>query len=493
MDDDLLSALFPVPSRQTNRPGYETISLEIPEVCILSSRCEVIIRKVYSPHHKCRNVVDAFATHILRYPDSPPIINLGPAHALFVRRNGVFLLTYSAFNISPSFALEFLHSLGSTLADFLGSLTEGALRRNQNLVYEILDEVCDFGLVQSTSCTFLKTYVHEDPILTKSKTRAQPWQTLTGVVGMGHPPLPAGSELRSVASLDKDTSLRSEVFVDILERLSVTFEAGACDKLSHVQSVGHIKVKSFLMGSPEVHLGLTHNLTLDSDGIKAKKEFGICCLHHLNFHKCVRTNEWDNFRLLKFVPPEGEVSVMNYTCVESVAIPFRIFTSVEQLSPYIQDVVIKVRSEIPEIARATNVVVTCPVPSDTVHVTFEHGIKRAKRAEGQTVEFMEALRHFKWGIQEFSGTTASELILFARVSRRAPITAQSLRQGTGPVAMDFEVQQWCPSHMSVQSVKVDENSKYYAPKKWIRMVCLSENYISHHIQYFGSENPPVQT
>jgi AP-4 complex subunit mu-1 len=487
MDDELLGALFPVPLGSASTLMSHRASYEIPELYILSSRCEIIMRKVYMPHKVCRKVVDTFATHILRNPECPPILKLGPAHVLFIIRNGIILLTYSMANIAPAFALEFLHSLGNTLADFLGSLTEGALRRNQNMVYEILDEVADFGVVQSTNCGYLRTYVHEAPVTIKTKTRAAAWQTLSAVVG-SHPASTTGTELRSIVSMDKDAGLKSEVFVDILERLSATFDAGG-STVSHVQCIGSIKVKSFLVGSPEVHLGLTHNLTLESDGIMAKKDFGIVCLHHYNFHKCVRTADWDNFRLLKFVPPEGEVCVMNYTCVENVVMPFKIFTFVEQLSPYIQDIVIKVRSEVPESSRATNVVVTCPCPPDAVNATFEFGIKKQRSVAGQAAEFLESSRTFKWGIQEFSGTTSSEMILFARVSRSAVITPGSLRQGTGPVRMDFEIQQWCPSNMSVQSVKVDENSKYYAPKKWVRNVCLSDTYISHHIQYFGVDDP----
>eukprot|EP00759_Apiculatamorpha_spiralis_P035079 PhF_6_TR36062/c0_g1_i2/m.52348/K12402/AP4M1; AP-4 complex subunit mu-1 len=493
MNDAELALLFPIPSTpptsssSTNKAAVGSYS--IPEVYILSSRCEVITRKIYKPSMVCSNVIDSYASHILREPQAPPVITFGAVHVLHVRRNGVVLLTYSYENICPSFGLEFLHGVGNTLADFLGSLSEGALRRNQNVVYEILDEVCDFGVVQSLSAGYLKTYVHEEPILTKSSgkgiNKIAGWQalgslsTMVGVSGLSA--TTPGAD-RSIVSLDSSTPLQSEVYVDVFEKLSATFDA-LHGNLSHIQCVGALKVKSFLVGSPEVHLGLTHNLTLESDGIKAKRDFGIVCLHHHNFHKCVRTCDWDNFRLLKFIPPEGEVTVMNYTCVENVATPFKIFTFVEQLSPYIQDIVIKIRSEMPSEAKGTNVIVTCPCPADTINVTFEFGIKKQKQIPGQVAEYLEASKMFKWGIQEFSGTTAAEVVLFARTSRASPITPTTLKHGTGPVSLDFEIQQWSPSHMAVQSLKVDENSKYYAPKKWVRNVCFSDTYVSHHIQY----------
>eukprot|EP00760_Papus_ankaliazontas_P005749 PhM_4_TR12751/c0_g1_i1/m.27941/K12402/AP4M1; AP-4 complex subunit mu-1 len=548
MDADTLKSLFPLPSslraelfdnddstcrRRQSNTGVATVdyfssharanvTLEIGEVILMSSRCEVILRKTYVPQRVVYNIVEEFASYVLREPDSPPVIALpsGNAHAMFIRRNGILFLAYSTENISPSFVLEFLNALGNTFADFLGTLSEAAIRKNQNLVYELLDEIIDAGVVQSTTSGYLKPFVHETPNLVKSRQRAA-WQTLSQIVpsNFSHPATTTGTDSRSIVGLGTTASAAqsSEVFVDVLERLSVSFGTHADKTRSDVtyqQAVGAIKLKSFLIGSPEVHLGLTHHLVLESDYASSYNNkqrnnkppnFGLVCLSHHNFHRCVRTCDWDNFRLLKFVPPEGEACIMNYTCRESVQLPFKVFCFVEQLTPYNQDVVIKIRSELPAGAVATNVVITCACPSDAVNATFLFGSnKQNSIPSGQAVEFIKAptttkttggvgssSQHnnpccVKWGIKEFLETTATEMILFARVARASPITPTTLRQGTGPVQVDFEIQNWASSHMEVTSLKVDDNSKYYAPKKWVRTITLSDQYISHHIQYYDA-------
>ena len=49
--------------------------------------------------------------------------------------------------------------------DYCGLLTEEAVRKNFVLVYELLDEVIDYGFPQSSSSDALKEFVLNDPVL----------------------------------------------------------------------------------------------------------------------------------------------------------------------------------------------------------------------------------------------------------------------------------------------------------------------------------------
>lgn len=53
--------------------------------------------------------------------------------------------------INPSFILDFLNSLMRSITDFCGGLDEQLFRDNFVLIYEIIDEMIDFGFVQSTN------------------------------------------------------------------------------------------------------------------------------------------------------------------------------------------------------------------------------------------------------------------------------------------------------------------------------------------------------
>jgi hypothetical protein len=49
------------------------------------------------------------------------------------------------------------------LQDYCGSISEEAIRKNFPLIYELLDEVVDYGLPQNTSTEALKTFVLNEP------------------------------------------------------------------------------------------------------------------------------------------------------------------------------------------------------------------------------------------------------------------------------------------------------------------------------------------
>jgi hypothetical protein len=167
------------------------------------------------------------------------------------------------FNVSPSFILELLERLARVFKDYCGVLTEEALRKNFILIYELLDEMIvrrgapaegpryaprrvdalsraaralatgppaspchrpppapqDYGYPQSTSTEQLKLYVHNEPIAVEAAK--------TGGV------LAANKKTISSAAVQKPISLaaaggagkKNEIFVDILERLTVLFNA----------------------------------------------------------------------------------------------------------------------------------------------------------------------------------------------------------------------------------------------------------------------------
>jgi hypothetical protein len=49
------------------------------------------------------------------------------------------------------------------LQDYCGCLSEDAIRKNFPLIYELLDEVIDYGTPQSTGTEALKTFVLNEP------------------------------------------------------------------------------------------------------------------------------------------------------------------------------------------------------------------------------------------------------------------------------------------------------------------------------------------
>lgn len=60
---------------------------------------------------------------------------------LFVKKNGLFFVLTTKFNVSPSFSVELLERMTRVFKDYCGVLTEESIRKNFILLYELLDEM----------------------------------------------------------------------------------------------------------------------------------------------------------------------------------------------------------------------------------------------------------------------------------------------------------------------------------------------------------------
>ena len=66
---------------------------------------------------------------------------------------------------------------------------------------------------------------------------------------------------------------------------------------------GSIQMKSYLTGSPQLHLALNNELVIAGGG---KAGYGMIELDNVNFHECVQLDKFENERMLVLEPPHGE-------------------------------------------------------------------------------------------------------------------------------------------------------------------------------------------
>ena len=84
-------------------------------------------------------------------PPSPPTQNVDGVNYLFIKKNGIYFVCTTKFNVSPSFILEVLERIAKVFKDYCGVLSEESIRKNFILLYELLDEmiVSKRGLTRS--------------------------------------------------------------------------------------------------------------------------------------------------------------------------------------------------------------------------------------------------------------------------------------------------------------------------------------------------------
>lgn len=113
------------------------------------------------------------------------MISLDSVTFIFIRRNGLFICVTTHYNVCPNTIIELLHRMTKVFKDYIGVLSEEAIRKNFILIYELLEEMIDFGYPQVTSTEMLKSCVHNDPILVSSSNNRNSGSSIGGTSSGG--------------------------------------------------------------------------------------------------------------------------------------------------------------------------------------------------------------------------------------------------------------------------------------------------------------------
>ncbi|KAL7715030.1 AP-1 complex subunit mu-2 [Entamoeba marina] len=197
---------------------------------------------------------------------------------------------------------------------YLSVVTEETIRDNFVVIYELLDEMIDYGYPQITETKVLKNYITQE----SHKMDLKEVQNLLPVVTV------------NVLVSQNGSLLRSEI-------------------------LGTIKLNCKLSGMPELRLGLNEKINI-GDRMQGSTVHKKAEMDDVSFHQCVRLSKFDSNRIIGFVPPDGEFELMNY----------RLTSNVRQL--------IWVEASFRESISANGVHIRVPVPSDVFNPQFRSSI-----------------------------------------------------------------------------------------------------------------------
>ncbi|XP_058097018.1 AP-4 complex subunit mu-like [Magnolia sinica] len=319
--------------------------------------------------------------------EAPPVFNLDGVNYVHVKVSGLLFVATMRANVSPSLVLELLQRIERVIKDYLGILNEDSLRKNFVLVYELLEEVIDFCYPQTTSTEVLKSYIFNEPLVVDAGRL--PTLGPAAVFMQGSKRMPGTAVTKSVVANEPGGRKREEIFVDVIEKISVTFSSSGYILTSKID--GTIQMKSYLTGNPEIHLALNEDLRIGgsrnsvydySDSTGA----GAVVLDDCNFHESVHLSGFDMDRTLTLVPSDGEFSVMNYRTTQEFKPPFRINALIEEAGALKADVILKVCAEFLPTITANTITIQMPLPKCTTRVSFE----LQPGAVGNKTDFREA-------------------------------------------------------------------------------------------------------
>ena len=94
--------------------------------------------------------------------------------------SNLYVLAVTRTNSNVSSVVQFLHRLVEVFKHYFQELEEESLRDNFVIVYELLDEVCDFGYPQFTEAKILSEYIKTDAY--RMETTVKPPMAVTNAV-----------------------------------------------------------------------------------------------------------------------------------------------------------------------------------------------------------------------------------------------------------------------------------------------------------------------
>ncbi|KAF3449459.1 hypothetical protein FNV43_RR10187 [Rhamnella rubrinervis] len=435
-------------------------------VYFLNLRGDVLINRLYRDDVG-GNMVDAFRMHIMQTKElgTCPVRQIGGCSFFYMRISNVYIVIVVSSNANVACAFKFVvEAVALFKSYFGGAFDEDAIRNNFVLIYELLDEIMDFGYPQNLSPEILKLYITQEgvrsPFSSKATDKPVPNATLqvTGAVGWRREGL---------------VYKKNEVFLDIVE--SVNLLMSSKGSVLRCDVTGKILMKCFLSGMPDLKLGLNDKIGLEKESqLKARptKSGKTIELDDVTFHQCVNLTRFNSEKTVSFVPPDGEFELMKYRITEGVNLPFRVLPTIKELGRTRMEVNVKVKSVFGAKMFALGVVIKIPVPKQTAKTSFQVTSGRAK--------YNASIDCLVWKIRKFPGQT--EPTMSAEVELIS--TMQEKKSWTRPpIQMEFQVPMFTASGLRVRFLKVWEKSGYNTVE-WVRYITKAGSYEIRRIAGF---------
>ncbi|KAG9488476.1 hypothetical protein GDO78_004819 [Eleutherodactylus coqui] len=368
-----------------------------------------------------------------------PLLIHGKVHFLWIKHSNLYLVALTNKNANAALVYSFLYKVVEVFTEYFKELEEESIRDNFVIIYELLDEVMDFGFPQTTESKILQEYItQQSNKLETAKSRVP--TTVTNAVSW-----------RSEGLKYK----KNEVFIDVIESVNLLVNANGSVLLSEI--VGSVKLKVFLSGMPELRLGLNDRVLFELTGRNKNKTVE---LEDVKFHQCVRLSRFENDRTISFIPPDGDFELMSYRLNTQVKPLIWIESVIEKFSHSRLEIMVKAKGQFKKQSVANNVEISVPVPSDADSPKFKTSVGNAKYVPERNVVV--------WTIKSFPG--GKEYLMRAHFG--LPSVETEELEGKPPIAVKFEIPYFTVSGIQVRYMKIIEKSGYQA-LPWVRYITQS--------------------
>ena len=430
--------------------------MSVSQLFILSRRGDTIIYRDFRFEIKKSNEIFFRRVNLLSEDEeSPPIFNEEGINFIYLKRSNLYFTIATLENGSPNFYIEILEKLMRVIKDHCGEFTEESIKKNFVLIYEIIDEMIDFGFPQLSTTEQVKQFVFNEPIVSL--------KNINTIKEMFNKNVKSNENTKKSIIITNDAKSKNEIYVDIFEKVTCLFSKNG--NIINSGIVGAIKMKSYLKNSPELKIVLSDDVSFG----KSNYNSGRMIIDDCNFYQGTQIRELENLSTLYIIPPEGEFILMNYQINSEFAPPFKIYSIIEE-SDYKLELKLKVQANYSSKVNGGNIVIKFNIPKSSQSVYFDLG----KNKNIQKVEYIKNQQLCIWKIPKMLG--GSENTLETKITLQVNKPNQ-LRKELGPVTMNFEIPNFNISKLQIKELKVMSNDKKYNAMRWVRIFTQANSYV----------------
>ncbi|KAM4748447.1 AP-4 complex subunit mu-1 [Rhinophrynus dorsalis] len=440
----------------------------ISQLFILSSKGDLLIHKDYRGFSTHTNLADGLYLKLSSMPadQAPVVTEYEGDHFIHTRHNGLYFVISTCPSDSPFMYIDLLNRVASLIRDYCGDLSEAVVRLNFALIYELLDEILDYGYVQTTSIDILKNFIQSEAVVSKPFSLLDLSSVgLFGAETQQSKVAPSSASSRPVLSSRHQQGEQNEIFLDVIERMTVAI--GANGSLLKADIQGELRLKCFYPNCPELRIGLSEEFCVGSSELRG---YGSAVrVDGCQFQESVRLDEFENCRILKVLPPQGELTVMQYQISDSLstALPFSLFPSLER-DPNSSRLCIylKLRCDLNPKSQAINVRVQIPVPKGT------SSLSQDLSSPDQRAELLLSSQCLIWSIPRIRGGTQLSALFKVDVSGCVALPALL---DLPPLNLSFQIPSLTSSGLQIRFLRL-RSERITPTHTWVRYLTQSDSY-----------------
>lgn len=424
----------------------------IGSISILDKHGDIIALRIYRDDFNMADL-DTYRFHYIATGEITSVCMLvGDTSFCHRTWKEVFYVASTMKNPDAGVIFEFLSKLPAVIQRVcnLKDLQEDTLKNHAPDIIELLDEMIDSGYPQCTDAESLRLLTQRpSKSLALHANEKRVTVMATGVVSW---------------RMSDIYYARNELYTWVIENVSVLFSATG-EKLSALV-VGHLIMRSFLSGMPEIKVGFNSGFRLPDTRSSGHLSGENIEVDDASFHQCVRLSNFGDDRAISFIPPDGEFELVRYRKTDNIEIPFEVTPMVRTRNNKTEIRVNLKAAYAPRIS-ANFVDVTIPMPDNASLVKASVSSGKAKFTKDKNV--------VSWKLYNVSGTANKSIHIEVESLSPSSSVVSPVTRITGSISVRFRIPMFTPSGFTVGYIKVSEKSGYTASQA-VQYICGSGKY-----------------